>query len=254
MRQSRNPTATTEAVILQTAEAAPELFFDYRQIEDEDKRERVRFRTQQIKVRGRRVITDVWEAGNFALEVKAELEDGMFIAWANAEFGESVRTVQRWMAFARRVPRAELANTRASLSALLEATTRQTPDEVLGQVLENGKTAQVTKEQVRTLRAQHEAASQPPSPAADAGDPTPDSQPEPEPEPEPQQNQPHSYVVNPDEILLDSEHLWRVDHMATCNRALNSLRRLLTDASAHGLAVQPLREGVKNIEQYLLSL
>lgn len=248
MRQSRNPTATAEAVVLQTAEAEPELFFDYRRIEDEAKRERVRFRTQQIKVRGRRVITDVWEAGNFALEVKAELEDGMFIAWANAEFGESVRTVQRWMAFARRVPRAELTNTRASLSALLEATTRQTPDEVLGQVLENGKSAPVTKEQVRTLRAEHEAATQPPAPAAEAG--TPGSQPEPEPE----DNQPHSYVINPDEIELDGEHLWRMDHIAACNRALNSLRHLLTDASQHGLAVQPLREGIKNIEQYLLSL
>lgn len=240
----RNPAtaAHTETVTLQTAEPDTELLFDYTRIPDPAQRESARYAARQIKIRGRRALIDIWEAGRLALETQNALGHGLFIAWAKAEFGESVRTVQRWRDFAARVSHAELEDTHASLAALLEATTRQTPDEVLERVLEKAATEPITVAQVRALREEHATDKQGASaPSAPLAQPPADADLD-------------SAAIPPHEIEIDTEGMWRVEHLSACNRALGSLRRLLADANSHGIAAFPLRDAIRSAEEYILRL
>lgn len=252
MNRLRNPTQQTEPVIaLQTTpDTEPELLFDYTRIEDPAKRESARYAARQIKIRGRRALIDIWEAGQLTLETQNALGHGLFIAWANAEFGESIRTVQRWRDFAARIPRAQLDDTHASLAALLEATTRQTPDEVLERVLEKAATEPITKAQVRALRQEHTADQQ----GASAPNPAPQPAAATDNDDADDDLNSDSVVIPADEIEIDTEGMWRVDHLSTCNRALGSLRRLLAEANSHGIAAFPLREAIRSTEEYILHL
>lgn len=244
--------ALAETVTLQTTpDNEPQLLFDYSRIEDPAKRESARYAARQIKIRSRRALTNVWEVGKLALETQNELGHGLFIAWANAEFGESVRTVQRWRDFASRIPRDALDDLHASLAALLEATAPQTPDHVLEQVLEKATSEPVTKAQVRALRDEHR-----PQPARQPANQEGEASPEYDDENDGDGggDDENVVVIPAHEIEIDAEGMWRMDHLSTCNRALGSLRRLLADANNHGIAAFPLRDGIRHIEEYILSI
>lgn len=237
MRAIRNPAqiAQEEPATLQTApEPQVELLFDYAKIEDSAKRSRAMFAAQQIKLHGRRIVRDVWSAGRFAIQTKADLGHGLFKEWGEAEFGKSLRTVERWMTLAERTTLAQLDDTKAQLTALFEATAPSTPDAVLEQVLETGKEQTVTRADVQEMKKA--ARSTNGSGGGSNG------------------SSGNTRVIGPDAIEIDSEGMWRVDHLSACNRALGALRRLLADANNHGLAAFALRDGIVNIEEYVLSL
>lgn len=102
----------------------------------------VQQRTSEIKTLMRRTAQDIVEIGQRLIEVKAQLEHGLFGTWLQAEFGWSRSTALRFMRVAEQFKFANLANLSVASSAIYLLADSSTPESAREEILQRAESGE----------------------------------------------------------------------------------------------------------------
>ena len=131
--------------------------FDYSLLDDETS-SFVRSRATEIKKLMKRTAQDLFNIGNYLIEVKTQLGHGNFMNWLEAEFNWSIRTAARFMSVAQKFELDSLSNLELLPTALYIMAAPSTPEEAIAEMFERAKQGEtITEKRAKEIKNKYKA-------------------------------------------------------------------------------------------------